>query len=165
MQIPSFSTDLIIIAVILVVLVYGMIAGQVSLIRETISIYVGIVLASTFGEPLLEFSKSTGGENLPINLMMVKLTLLILPVLILQFAHHKAHGREHASIIITMVLAVLAGMLFVSSIIDQLDGPLFDQVMSESNLAAQIYNLKLAWLGLVPVAIAASAIFKPKQKH
>lgn len=165
MQFPAFSTDLFIILTVLIVGVYGVVGGQGALIRETISAYVGIVLAATFGGPLYEFSKAQAGGSLPFEQSVINLMLLILPILILQIAHRRHHVRQHSSMIITLILAVLAALLLISSVIAQLSPLTISRITEESNLAAQIYNFKLAWLGLVPVAIAASAIFNSRSQH
>lgn len=164
LAIPSFSIDFIIFGVTLLVVVYGLVAGQAALIRESISIYVGLVLANTFGTALFEYSK-TASASFPVSETAIKIALLLLPIVVLQFAHFKSHTRHATSTVITIVLAILSSMLLISSILSQFSYNDLDRLTTESNLAAQIYGLQLLWLALVPVAVAAAALFRPKPKH
>lgn len=166
MIIPSLSTDAIIIGAIALVAVYGMIAGHGALVREAISVYVGIVIATTFGKPLYDYIQASAGGGLAVSQTLVQMTLLVLPIVLLQFGHRAPHtGRHGYSHIVTFILAVLTAMLIVSSVITQLDDVSRSHILDQSNLAAQIYNLRIAWIGLVPLAIAASAVFRPKAHH
>ncbi|TAK89185.1 hypothetical protein EPO04_03755 [Patescibacteria group bacterium] len=159
MQIPAFSIDLFIILGTALVCLYGAMAGQGALIRETISVYVGIVLASTFAEPLYNYSQQQAGGNYGVSKTIIGLLLLILPILILLLANRHHHIRRHSSLIVTLILAVLAAMLLISSIIAQFDSAAVQTITNESNLASQINSFHLAWLGLVPLAIGASMLF------
>lgn len=159
MQIPAFSIDLFIILGTALVCLYGAMAGQGALIRETISVYVGIVLANTFAGPLYTFSQQQAGGGFGVSQTIIGLLLLVLPIVILLLASRHHHIRRQSSIIITLVLAVLAAMLLISSIIAQFTPEAITSITNESNLAAQIYTFRLAWLGLVPLAIGASVVF------
>jgi hypothetical protein len=161
--IPALSSDIIILACFALVAAYGMIAGQGSLIREAISVYVGLVLANNFGKPLHDYIQQ--GSSYEVNETVVRLVLLAIPIIVLQFAHPHMKSRHKPSMIITLILAVLTAMLLISSVMDQLSPIDLNRLTDESNLAAQIYNLRLGWLGLVPIVIAAAAIFRPKEKH
>lgn len=166
MVIPSLSTDALIIGATALVAVYGVIAGHGSLVREAISVYVGIVIATTFGHPLYEYIQHSAGGGLVVNQTLVQMLLLVLPIVLLQFGHRAPHSSKHGySRIITFILAVLTAMLIVSSVIGQFDDVTRGHILDNSNLASQIYNLRIAWIGLVPLAIAASAVFRPKQHH
>lgn len=169
MQIPAFSIDLFIILGTALVCLYGAMAGQGALIRETISVYVGIVLASTFAEPLYSYSQKQAGGGFGVSQTIIGLLLLILPILILLVASRHHHIRRHTSLIITFIIAILAAMLLISNIIAQFDPVAIQRITEESNLAYQIYTYKLAWLGLVPLAIGASVIFhrseEKKRRH
>lgn len=163
MQIPAFSIDLFIILGTALVCLYGAMAGQGALIRETISVYVGIVLATTFAEPLYKFSQQQAGGGFGVSQTIIGLLLLVLPIVILLLANRHHHIRRHSSLIITLILAVLASLLLISSVISQFNAEAIKSITDESNLAAQIYTFRLAWLGLVPLAIGASVLFHRKE--
>lgn len=169
MQIPAFSIDLFIILGTALVCLYGAMAGQGALIRETISVYVGIVLAATFAEPLYKFSQQQAGGGFGVSQTIIGLLLLVLPIVILLLANRHHHIRRHSSLMITLILAVLASLLLISNVIAQFDSVAIQRITEESNLAYQIYTYKLAWLGLIPLAIGASVIFhrseEKKRRH
>jgi hypothetical protein len=162
---PALSTDLLILGAFGLVTAYALIAGQGALIREAISIYVGLVLASAFGEPLYNYIQQSSGSGFGVNQTMVNLALFAIPIVVLQFAHPHMKTRHKPSMIITLILAVLTAMLLISSVLEQLSAVDLNRLTDESNLAAQIYSLRLVWLGVVPIAIAAAAVFRPKEKH
>lgn len=163
MQIPALSIDLFIILAAALVCGYGVLAGQGAMIRETISVYVGIVLAATFAEPIYSYSQQQAGGGFGVSQTIIGLILLTLPIIILLLASRRHHVRHHDSIIITLILGVFASLLLISSIIQQFDAASIESITNESNLAAQIYTYRLAWLGLVPIAIGASILFHRRE--
>jgi hypothetical protein len=165
-SLPQLSTDAFIIAGIGLVVVYGLAAGQVALMREAISIYVGIVLAATFGKPLYDFSLHSANGSLPVNQTVFQLALLLLPVILLQFGGHRDHRTKHrTSMIATLILAIATAMLLISSVLKQLNPVDLSHTLDGSNLASQIMNLWLVWVAAVPLAIAAAGIIRPREKH
>ncbi len=163
--ISGLSLDALIIVTTLLLLVYSVVRGHMALIREAISIYVGLVLASSLGTPVYDYLSSGSLESLPISETLVKLFLLLAPVVILQFGRHHAKGGHKHNIIITFVLAALTAFLLISSVLNQLDPLTLNNAIEDSNLAAWIYEFKLGWLGAVPLAIAASSFFKRRGHH
>lgn len=163
MHIPAFSTDAIIVATMGLVVLYGMLAGYNPLVRESISVYVGLVIASTFGQPIYDYMANQAGNGFAVGQTAVNLSLFFLPIVLLQFVHRNApHGHHTASYMLTILLAVLASMLMVSSVLTQLDAVTLGHITDGSNLASWIYQLRLVWIGAVPVSIALGAIFRPK---
>src|SRR5205823_4387068 len=122
--------------------------------------YVGLVLAASFGEPLYDYIAR--GHGAPVSQTQVKLLLLVIPIILLQFGRrHEKHAHKH-NVVITLIQAFLTAMLIASSVLSQL-GPLeLSRVTDQSSLASWIYDFRLLWLAGVPLAIAASALIKPK---
>lgn len=164
-SIPQLSTDAMILAGTGLVVAYSMIAGYGALVREAISIYVGIVLAGAFGETVYNYASNGPAANLPITQPTVQLALLVIPIILLQFGRRHVHGAHKHHMIITLLIAVLTAMLLISSVMAQLDSDTLSGITEASNLASWISHLRLVWLGAVPVAIGVSAIFKPKRHH
>jgi hypothetical protein len=165
-EIPSgLSLDAIIVVVTILLLVYSVLRGHMALIREAISIYVGLVLASSLGKPIYDYLSHGMAQNVPLNETTVKLFLLLAPVLILQIGRHHSKSGHKRHIVITFVVAVLTSFLLISSVMNQLDPLTLNRAMEQSNLAAWIYEFKLGWLGAVPLAIAVSSFFRPKGHH
>lgn len=165
MPIPALSTDFLVIATGLLVIIYSLVAGQGALIRESISVYVGLVMANTFGGPLYEYSKTASLGSFSVTETMVRLVLLAFPVVLLMFAHMRSHTRHKSSSIVTIVLAILTSLLLISSVLAQLDSATLASVTDESTLALMIHQFQLAWVGGVVIAIAIAAFFRPKDKH
>lgn len=164
---PAPSANAVILLVIGLVLLYSLLAGYGALVRESISVYVGLVLAASFGKPLYDYASRSAGHNFPATQMEIQILLLVLPIVILQFAklhigHAGHHGHKHNPVV-TLVLAILTALLMISSVLTQFDPLTLNRTIENSNLASWIYDLKLAWLGAVPLAIAASAIIKPRR--
>ncbi|HUC87311.1 MAG TPA: hypothetical protein VMR75_03260 [Candidatus Saccharimonadales bacterium] len=162
--VPTLSTDATIIVITGLIFAYGVVAGYTALVRESISVYVGLVLANSFGNTAYDAITNNAGNHFPVSLTEVRLLLLIAPILILQFTRrhgHGAGGHKH-SLVVTLVLAALAAMLVVSSGLGQLSQTALANTVLNSNLASWIYQLRLLWLAAVPIAIAAGAILHPK---
>lgn len=164
--IPALSTDALIVLAVALVFVYGVIAGYAALVRESISVYVGLVLANNFGKPAYDYISHSGGHGFPVNQTDVQLLLLILPIVLLQFTRrHHGHASHKHGMIVVLLLAFLTSMLVISSVLSQLSYITLAQTLGNSNLASWIYNLRLGWLAAVPIGIAIGAIFHPKQRH
>lgn len=164
-SLPSLSADAIIIGVIGLVVAYSLIVGYAALVREAISVYVGLVLANNFGPPLYVYLAHGGGKGYPVTQTEVQLFLLILPIVVLQFGRHHGHTAHKHSLIVTLIVALLTALLLVSSALSQLNPLSLGSTLNQSNLASWIYQFRLAWLGLVPLAIAFSALVTPRLKH
>lgn len=166
-NLPAFSTDILIFAALVLVALYGMIAGHAALIRESVSVYVGIVLAASFGKPLYDYIQQSAGGGLAVSESMIKLLLLLVPILLLQFGRKHGHDTGHHNIFVTLLLSILTAMLLVSSVIQQFDPVALSRITDQSNLASWIHDFYLVWLATVPIAIAVSAFFKPnlRGKH
>jgi hypothetical protein len=159
--IPAINTDAMIIATVLLAIVYAVIAGHTAIARLAASIYVGLVLASTFGGIV---HANTTQAAFKISSEAARLALLALPVVLIQLGHHRVHTTKHQThFVITSLLGVLTAMLIIASVLLQLEPGSREAITKESNLASLIYSLQLWWLGLVPVAIAAVAFIRPKR--
>ncbi|HVE81148.1 MAG TPA: hypothetical protein VNA68_03385 [Candidatus Dormibacteraeota bacterium] len=162
---PSLSTDALIVAVIGLLIAYGLVFGQMGLNRLAVSIYVGLVLSATFARQLHEMVATSQYGGISLSLTVVQLVLLILPVALLQLGHHRLHMRHKSSMAVTLVLAVLVALLITGSVFMQMEEDVLRQITDNSNLASWIYDLRLWWVGLVPVAMAAEVFLRPRPHH
>ena len=161
MSIPligSLSTDVIIIAVLAFVVIYGVFMGHSKVRTLALSTYVGLVLSS-------ELAVSLHGAVSSLSLTTAKLILYLAPVVLLEFGrtHHLPAARR--GMIITMVLAVATAALLVSGFASQLDADGLKHFTGGSSLGYVVYNLRLVWLGAVPGLIVLEGFIKPKDKH
>jgi hypothetical protein len=167
--IPTLSTDGAIIVITILIFVYGIIAGYTALVRESISVYVGLVLANSFGSAAYNAITHGTGSHFPVSSVDVRMVLLIAPILVLQLT--RRHGHSHGSgshkhnLVVTLLLAALAAMLVVSSGLSQLSQSSLANTLLNSNLASWIYQLRLLWLAAVPIAIAVGAVLHPRHRQ
>lgn len=147
------GTDASIIAVIGLMIVYGIVASQMALARLAASIYVGLVLA-LYATPAVRDaigSSSFGGVNATQSI--IQLALLAAPVALLQLAHHHVHGRGRSSLVQVLIMALLTAFLIVAAVIMQLDAVTQNNILEGSLIASSIYEMRLAWIAGVPAAI------------
>jgi hypothetical protein len=162
-RVPTLSTDFVILLALGLVVLYSLVVGHAALVREAISLYVGLVLAATFGSQA--YAKIAGGDgHFPLSQTEVKVLILILPVVLLQFGHHKVAHKHHYSFVVTLILALLTGLLAISSVMSQLDAGALQTTLNNSTWASWIYDFRYAWLAGVPIGIAASALFGGKSR-
>jgi hypothetical protein len=162
--IPALSTDAIIVLATALVFVYGLVAGYTALVRESISVYVGLVLANSFGSAAYQAITHGADNRFPVTQTEVQLLLLIAPIVILQLTRRHGHSGHKHNLVVTALLAALASMLVISSVLSQLSQTELSTTLLNSNLASWIYDLRLLWLAAVPVAIGVTAIFHPKHR-
>jgi len=155
---PSLSVDGIILAVVGLVVVYTLIAGYAALVRESISIYVGLVLAGNFGRPLYEQITGGAGSKFSVSQTDVQMLLLIIPIVVLQFGRRHHHSAHRHNLVVTLISALLTALLLVSSALGQLSDLALTTTLEQSNLASWIYQFRLLWLALVPLAIVATGL-------
>jgi hypothetical protein len=162
--IPTLSTDAFIVVGTGLIFIYGVIAGYTALVRESISVYVGLVLANSFGAAAYRVIAPGADSHFPVSQVEVRLLLLIAPILVLQLTRRHGHGAGRAkhNLVVTLLLAALTAMLVVSSVLSQLDPTSLASTLLNSNLASWIYQLRLLWLAAVPIAIAVGAIVHPR---
>jgi len=164
-SLPTLSTDALIVVTVGLVIAYSVLAGYAALVRESISVYVGLVLAAAFGRPLYDYLWQSTNGNLPVDQTVIQLTLLGIPIVLLMFGRRHTHGAHKHNIAITLALAVATAMLLVSSVLIQFDDTTRTIITAQSYLAGWIYDFRLLWLGAVPVLIGASALIKPRPHH
>jgi hypothetical protein len=162
---PSLSVDAIILLVVIVVVGYALFAGFLPLTRLAAGVYIGLVLVGTFGATLYHMSQGgvAGGSSV-VNQSMVQLALFILPLAIVQIGHPLRSHVHKVNIVFLLILGVLTALLVVAGGLSALNGIALQTTLDQSNLASQIYNLRLPLIAAVPIAMAVGAIFHRKPR-
>lgn len=163
--IPALSVDATILVVVLAVMAYAIFAGFFPLTRLAAGVYIGLVLVATFGAKVYQMSQGgvAGGSGV-ITRSMVQLALFILPLVLVQIGHPLRSHAHKVNMIFLLILGLLTALLVVAGGISVLDGAELQSTLSQSNLASQIYNLRLPLIAAVPIAMAVAAIFHRKPR-
>ncbi len=157
--------SIIIIGLICLIATYGLLLGPERVRTLAISAYVGIVMASELSSFVIKALSERVHGSAQIYL---KLGLLVLPIILLELGHHiKGHHRTHFKhgLIATLALSVLTALLLVSSGMKLLPPKQLHAALDSSFLTIWIYNWRLLWIGLVPLAVIAEAFIRPKESH
>jgi L-cystine uptake protein TcyP (sodium:dicarboxylate symporter family) len=172
MELPniSWTPDVIILVVLGVVIAYGLLLGRNKVKTLALSVYVGIVIASELGIRLHQLMVSHGWDmDGFINQNVVLISMLVLPLLLLEVGRREHHGRGggHAGggMLMTIILCILTAALAVSSGLQLLDPDTLKYVTDSSWLATAVHNLRLWWLGAAPLAVIAENFIKPKERY
>ncbi|HSX02980.1 MAG TPA: hypothetical protein VLI05_06770 [Candidatus Saccharimonadia bacterium] len=160
MHLPAFSPNIIIIAVLVVVGLYGLLAGQHRLRIFILSIYVGIVLAEQMGSLLRPYLHMLGDDQ-------VAWVLLGGPILIFGLAGYHRHvpGQKKGSAIANLVVSFMAGALILSSALHLLPPSEQASIDGDSYFAMLLGQYHLWLLGLLPVVVLLFGLFGAKAKH
>jgi hypothetical protein len=158
MQIPPFSPNLLIIAILIVATIYALVAGKQRVRLIILSVYVGIVLAEQFSQmvkPYVGF----------LSLSQTSLLLLGLPVLIFGLAPQKGHKGEHdkGSSIANMLVGMLTGGFIVASALRLMPTSEMAAVDGDSFVAMVLQQYQLWLLGALPIVALLLGMFKSKE--
>lgn len=158
----NLSTDTAIFATIAVVVVVGLALGRDRLRHFALTVYMGLALAYELGGPLTNF---VNGHGQSFTMGTVKLALLIAPILLLAFGGKQSKHKNGQNLIMTLITGVLLACLLIASALDLMDHKTAASFLGQSQIALSLYNLRLVWLGSVPVSILLGLFIKPKKTH
>ena len=162
MAIPQISIDFVILGTLALIVMYGVMAGQLAISRFAGSIYVGLVLANYFAEPLQKAIGTSSFGGFAITSTVTQLVLLVVPVVVLQLSLHRVHSRTKPQLLPTLILSILVALLAIVAVMMQFDDLMRARITEASNLASMIYAGKLLWLGGVPAAMVVIHFLHPK---
>lgn len=161
----SLTPDVTIVAVLALMIVYGLVLGRNKVKTLALSIYVGLVVATELGAGFYQLLGSHhldfGSRLSPSN---ARLTLFILPLLILELGRreHNGRGSGKGGMIMTIILCTLAAALAVSSGLTLLEPSSLKHILASSSLASIIFKFRLWWIGLVPLAVVGENFIRNK---
>lgn len=157
MQIPAFSPNLLIIAILVVATVYALLAGKQRVRLLILSVYVGIVLAEQFTEAVKPYVGF-------LSLSQTSMLLLGLPVLIFGLAPQKSHksAPDKGSSIANMLVGLMTGGLIVASALRLMPTSEMSAVDNDSFVAMILQQYQLWLLGGLPLVALLLGMFKGK---
>lgn len=151
---PTLNVNIIIIAILVALSLYGLMAGKQRLRILILSVYVGIVLAeqlSSLVAPKLSF----------LNAGQISWLLFGLPIVIfgiVGIAHAKAHDK--GAFIANLLVGLLTGALIVSSALRLLPTSEMSAIDNDSFLATNLQQFHIWILGLLPVVALLMGFMK-----
>ena len=154
MQLPALNTNIVIIAILLAMGLYGLVAGKQRLRILILSIYVGIVIAEQMATIVAPYSKLLGADQ-------TSYLLLGLPILIFGFfgtGHKKNHNKGSA--IANILVGLLAGALIISSALHLMPTSEMSGIDNGSFLATNLEQFHLWILGLLPIVAFLFGLMK-----
>jgi hypothetical protein len=160
MQIPAFSPNLLIIAILIVATIYALLAGKQRVRLLILSVYVGIVLAEQFSQvvkPYVGF----------MSLGQTSMVLLGLPILIFGLAPQKSHNSSNSkgSSIANMLVGLLVGGLVVASALRLFPTSEMEAVDNDSFVAMILQQYQLWLLGGLPLVALVLGMIKAKDNR
>lgn len=146
MQIPAFSPNSLIIAILVAGALYGLVAGKHRLRILILSVYVGIVLAEQLASIVAPSLGMLHGDQ-------ITLLLLGLPILLFGFARQRAgHGKhDKGAAIGNMIVGILTSALIVASALKLFPTSEMAGIKGDSFIAMELAQYQLWLLGLLPV--------------
>jgi hypothetical protein len=154
MHIPPIDTNIIIIATLVALGLYGLVGGKQRLRILILSVYVGIVLAEQMSGVVRPMLGMLGPDQ-------VSWLLLGVPILIFGFVgvvHSKHHEKGVA--IANILVGMLTGALIISSGLHLLPTSEMRAIDSNSFLATNLQQYHLWLLGLLPAVALILGFFK-----
>ncbi len=158
MQLPALNTNTVIIAIIVALGLYGLVAGKQRLRILILSIYVGIVVAEQMSGLVAPHLSMLSSEQ-------TSWLLLGLPIIIFGFIG-VTHGKHHdkGSFIANIIVGLMAGALIVSSALRLMPTSSLEAADSDSFLAMNLQQYHLWILGLLPVIALLLGLIKGEKK-
>lgn len=162
MQIPAFipalDTNVIVIAILVAMGLYGLIAGKQRVRILILSIYVGVV----FSEQLTDAVKPVLGM---FSEGQVGWLLLGVPIVVFGVLGGRFHKGEKGLPVTNIIVGILAGALIISSAIYMLP-PSEAKSINDSSFVAMILHRYHLWLlGLLPVLAIILGLIKKRENH
>lgn len=158
MQLPVFNINMLIVAILIGMAFYGLLAGKQRLRILILSVYVGIVLA--------EQLTSQVAPRLPmLNTGQISWLLFGVPIVIFGVVGI-AHSRNHdkGAFVANLIVGILTGALIISSALRLLPVSQMSSINNDSMLATNLSQFHFWILGLLPV-VALLMGFMKGEKH
>ncbi len=158
MQLPALNVNTIIIAVMVLVMLYGLIAGKQRLRILILSVYVGIVLAQQLAGIVAPSLKMLGPDQ--VSWLLFGLPIVIFGVV--GIAHKKSHDK--GAFIANLIVGLFTGALIVASALRLLPVSQMSAIDNDSFLAQNLQQYYLWLLGLLPVAALVFGFMRGEHK-
>lgn len=157
MSIPALDSNIIVIAILVVVTLYGAMAGVGRLRTLILSIFVGIVLSEELSAVSAPYLHVVGNNNVPIFLFAA-------PIVLFGFSLGRQHGHDRGSTVAVLLLGVLTGCLIISAALHVMPTSLAQSITDSSFIATNLSQFHLYLIAGLPIAALIGPLFKKKPK-
>jgi hypothetical protein len=157
MQLPALNVNTIIIAVLVGMTLYGLVAGKQRLRILILSVYVGIVLAEQLKGAVAPHLPQLGADQ--VAWLLFGLPIVIFGVV--GIAHKKSHDK--GAFIANLLVGLFTGALIVSSALRLLPTSQMAAIDNDSFLAMNLQQFHLWILGLLPVVALLLGFMRGKE--
>lgn len=163
----NFTPDLVIFAVFSLAIIYGLVLGHNKIKTFALSVYVGIVLAETFGASLQAWLSAQRWDlNGALSESVVSIILFVLPLVLLEIGKIR-HGRSKArgGTVMTILICLATACLLIASGLELLEAATREVATGQSWLAFYIYKYRTWFVAAVPVAIITENLILRPRDH
>lgn len=157
MSIPALDSNIISIAILAIVALYGAMAGVGRLRTLILSIYVGIVLSTQLTAIAAPYLQFIGNDNIPVF-------LYLLPIVLFGFSLGKQSGHDRGSTVAALLLGLLAGCLVVSAGLYIMPLSIAQNISDSSFIAMNLSKYHLYLIAGLPLAALIGPLFKKKSR-
>jgi hypothetical protein len=157
MHLPAFNPDTIIAIVLVAAALYGFIGGTIRVRSLILSVYVGIVLATTAAATVAPYLKSWGTLG-------IDLALLGLPVILFALPPHRSHGHKGNSII-NILTGLAAGAFLVVAALHVMPPSVETQTATNSLFASNLDGLYIWFVIFMPLVALLPHIMEHRHKR
>lgn len=165
MQLPS--TDVFIGLIFLVGIVYGFLFQREKIITTLCSVYIGLVIASTFSQTVFDFFN---GNKVVANQIWIRsnaststiaIIILLLSIVMISGAVKSDNKKGDVSGFEIIIYSTLSIALILTSILGFLPAELRDHYIATSKVAGYLYMLK-TWIVVIPPIMLVILNWKKK---
>ena len=160
MNIPSLDSNIIIIAILAGVSLYGVMAGIGRLRTLILSIFVGIVLSEQITAVAAPYLQFLGNDN-------VAIWLYALPIVLFGFSLGRQNGHDRGSKLAALLVGLLTGCLIVSAGLHIMPTSTEQAINDSSFIAMNLSQFHLFLIAGLPLAALIGPFFKkrPRSHH
>lgn len=141
---PNINFNAKALIVVGIILVLGIVLGEHRAKRIAMGSFVGFIVADKLGQGAFNYlQKQTWGQG--VSLSTVQIVLFAAFVLLLTAGHSEELGRGHINLKL-IILSLLTSVFIIASLIGFLPPGSREQLVTDYNIAALIYNWQYGWL-------------------
>lgn len=154
----NLNPNTLILAIMVLVITFGVAMGRRRLLMLVLSTFVGMVLASQLSPEVVKMLPGVAE-------MQVRVVLLVLPIVLFGLFSGGAGKHHHKGcFLLNLIAGIVTGALIISAFLFVMPPQDLANATNDSLFAAEIINFRLAILGLAPVAVLLTMMSRGEHK-